>query len=226
MSPQLSRRRWLYSGALSALAPAGGGYYYVQRVPRLGFDGRYAYATPEMPPAVHAIVQYANQIQGMPYEPGGGHRVLFDDGFDCSGALSHVLYRAGLLRGPLTSASFAHYGLPSLGRFVTLFVRPGSHVFMVVCGLRFDTTGGRKGEGPRWRTTPRQTQGFNARHPLNMLSNAEPTWRESMSLGDQRTHCAGLRSSQRSSSLFCGLIDSAFSSTEYSRRESPSHCRQ
>ena len=168
--PRLSRRRWLIGSGLSALGLAGGGYYYWRNYqqPHLVFDGQYAHAGPELPPVIHAIVQFANELQGRPYEAGGGHQVLFDDGFDCSGAVSHILYRAGLLSGSLTSSSFARYGQPGAGRFVTLFVRPGSHVFMAVCGLRFDTSGGQKGEGPRWRPTPRDPSGFMIRHPVNL----------------------------------------------------------
>lgn len=168
--PAHCRRSWLIGDAVSALGAVGGSYYYWQtsRAPHLVFDGQYAHAGPELPPVIHAIVQYANELQSLPHERGGGHRVLFDDGFDCSGAISHILFRAHLLKAPLTSSSFASYGLPGAGRFVTLFVRPGSHVFMTVCGLRFDNAGGGKGEGPRWRPTPRDPKGFIIRHPMNL----------------------------------------------------------
>lgn len=166
----LTRRRWLLGSTVSALGLAGGGYYYWSQYaqPHLTFDGRYAYAGPELPPVIHAIVQFANELQSTPYETGGGHRLLFDNGFDCSGAVSHILYRAGLLGGSLTSEGFARYGLDGPGRYVNLFVKPREHVFMAVCGLRFDTSGGAKGEGPRWRPMPRRPDGFRIRHPANL----------------------------------------------------------
>jgi hypothetical protein len=166
------RRRWLKGLSLTALGVfgAGGSYYYwtLPSQPSLRFDGRYAYAGPELPPVVHAIVRYANEIQGHPYQMGGGHQTLFDDTFDCSGAVSHVLFRAGCLRGPLTSAGFARFGQPGPGQYVTLFIKQGSHVFMSICGLRFDTSGGQQGEGPRWRPQPRNPNGFIVRHPEDL----------------------------------------------------------
>ena len=165
----LNRRQWLVGGSVSALGMIGAGYYYYQAAqPHLNFDGQYAYAGPELPPVIQAVVQFANELQSRPYVTGGGHQVLFDYGFDCSGAVSHVLYRAGLLRGPLTSAGFANYGQRGAGRYITLFVKPGAHVFMSICGLRFDTSGGMAGEGPRWRPSSRNANDFQIRHPYNL----------------------------------------------------------
>lgn len=166
----MTRRRWLQAGTASALGAVGYGYYYTQQPyrPTLRFDGRYAYAGPELPPVIHAVVQYANEIQGRPYAKGGGHQFLFDHAFDCSGAISHVLYRAGLLTGPLTSEDFAKFGQPGPGHYVTLFVKPGAHVFMAVCGLRFDTSGGKDNEGPRWRASARDASDFKTRHPMSL----------------------------------------------------------
>lgn len=162
----LGRRRWLKLGGLGALAAtAGGGYLWQRSMPLLHFDGRHAHATAYHPPVIHQVVAFANQLLDKPYKTGGGHQVLFDNGFDCSGSVSHILYRAGLLVRPLNSRSFATYGAAGAGAYITLFVKPGQHVFMSVCGLRFDTTGGKPGEGPRWRPTARDTAGFFNRHP-------------------------------------------------------------
>lgn len=165
----LTRRHWLkISGALAATGGGGIGYYYYNRIPLLNFDGHYAYATTEHPPVIRYIVAYANELVDKPYRLGGGHRELFDDAFDCSGSVSHILARAGLLLQPLNSTSFANYGIPGPGTYVSIFVKPGQHVFMSVCGLRFDTTGGAAGEGPRWRPTPRDANGFFNRHPQGL----------------------------------------------------------
>jgi hypothetical protein len=162
------RRRWLKLGMWGALSTMGGmGYYYwaPPAVVPLYFNGFYAYAHVTHPPVVHQIVAAANELVNKPYKWGGGHQLLFDSGFDCSGSISHVLYRSQLLDRPLSSSAFAHYAMPGPGNYVTLYVKPGHHVFMEVCGLRFDTSGSKAGEGPRWRVLNRHKEGFYARHP-------------------------------------------------------------
>jgi hypothetical protein len=129
------------------------------------FDGRYAATPSNFPAQVQYAVNAANRIQSAPYRRGGGHARVDDNAYDCSGSVSHVLIKAGLLRAPLPSSGFANYGLPGPGRYITIFVKPGEHVFMTVCGLRMDTGGGRQEEGPRWRAKPRSTAGFSMRHP-------------------------------------------------------------
>lgn len=151
-----------------ALSTIGGLGYYTWSPPPivpLYFNGLYAYAHVSHPPVIHQIVAAANELVDKPYKWGGGHRLLFDSGFDCSGSISHVLYRARLLDRPLSSSAFAHYAAPGPGSYVTLYVSPGHHVFMEVCGLRFDTSGSRPGEGPRWRVLSRDHHGFYTRHP-------------------------------------------------------------
>lgn len=132
----------------------------------LDFNGRYAQAPASSPEAIHRLVDAANRLQRKPYVWGGGHRYLYDRGYDCSGAASYVLHQAGLLHGPLTSGEFMGYGAPGPGRFVTIYAA-GGHVFMSVCGLRFDTSdyGSGRGDGPRWRRTARNTRGYVVRHP-------------------------------------------------------------
>ena len=161
-----SRRRFLKWGSLGALGVAGAGYYWMMRVPYLHYDGRYAHATVAHPPVIHQVVRAANELVDKPYKSGGGHQKLFDNGYDCSGSISYVLTRAGLLNQPLTSAEFQHYGQPGPGQYISLFVKPGRHVFMSVCGLRFDTSDfGDPGRGPEWRATARPAEGFVNRHP-------------------------------------------------------------
>jgi hypothetical protein len=150
----------LGAGSLEAQAPRAlpvPGY--------LDYNGRYASAPLGLPAAVARAVAAANELQRKPYRWGGGHRFLKDRGYDCSGSVSYVLHKAGLLRGPLTSRQFLRYGAPGPGRFISIYVS-GDHVFLSVCGLRFDTSdyGSGRGDGPRWRPTARRLSGFTIRH--------------------------------------------------------------
>src|SRR5829696_4308949 len=92
----------------------------------------------------------------------GGHGAWRDNGYDCSGSVSFALAGAGLLRSPLTSGGFLNYGAPGPGRWITIYTHYG-HIFMVVGGLRFDTSGQGRA-GTRWQTEPRSTDGFATRH--------------------------------------------------------------
>ena len=52
---------------------------------------------------------------------------------------------------------------PGPGKWVTIYTNPG-HVYMVVAGVRFDTSGTRV-TGSRWQASMRPGGGFVARHP-------------------------------------------------------------
>ena len=132
------------------------------------FDGRFASVGSNVPAAVQHVVYAANKIQNKPYVRGGGHARVEDSAYDCSGSVSYTLIKAGLLRAPLSSGAFASYGEAGEGRFITIWVKPGEHVFMTVCGLRMDTSGQITGEGPRWRTKSRSYAGFTPRHPAGL----------------------------------------------------------
>jgi cell wall-associated NlpC family hydrolase len=117
----------------------------------------------EAPDEVRSIIQAGNQIARTPYLWGGGHGKWLDKGYDCSGSVSYALAFAGLLGGPLDSGRLMGWGKPGKGRWVTIYTNPG-HVFMVVAGVRFDTSGNRV-TGSRWQAAMRGTGGFVARHP-------------------------------------------------------------
>jgi cell wall-associated NlpC family hydrolase len=117
----------------------------------------------EAPEQVREIIQAGNQIARTPYLWGGGHGKWLDNGYDCSGSVSFALAAAGLLRGPLASGPLMRWGKPGKGKWVTIYTNPG-HVFMVVAGVRFDTSGNRA-TGSRWQATMRSTGGYTARHP-------------------------------------------------------------
>ena len=141
-----------------AAAPAAGNA-------QIRFDGRFASVTTNAPAQIQHAVYAANKLQNKPYVRGGGHASVEDNAYDCSGSVSYVLIKAGLLRAPLASGAFASYGEAGPGRYITIWVKPGEHVFMTICGLRMDTSGQVTGEGPRWRTKSRSYAGFIARHP-------------------------------------------------------------
>lgn len=130
------------------------------------FDGTYATAPTQSPYVVQRAVGAANQLQHKGYRMGGGHARVADSAYDCSGMVSYVLIQAGLLASPLPSEGFARYGSPGPGRFITLYVKPGQHVFMSICGLRLDTGWGTGSTtGPRWQPKSRPISGFILRHP-------------------------------------------------------------
>jgi len=135
---------------------------------QIRFDGRFATVGQTAPQALQFAVYAANTLQNKPYLLGGGHRNIEDSAYDCSSSTSYVLMKAGLLNRCLSSKEFASYGQPGEGRFITIWVKPGSHVFMTICGLRMDTSGQVTGEGPRWRTKSRSYAGFSPRHPVGM----------------------------------------------------------
>jgi len=119
-----------------------------------------------LPVTVRRIIAAASRIAHRPYKYGGGHRRWNDTGYDCSGSVSYALHGAGLLDDPLTSGGFMSWGAPGKGRWVTIYANPG-HVYMVVNGRRFDTTG-RSESGSRWQWRRRSAAGYTIRHPRNM----------------------------------------------------------
>ena len=117
-----------------------------------------------VPSSVRRAIYAANNINHLPYQFGGGHgRDCY--GLDCSGSVSHVLRNAGFIDGCMPSKGYLKYGRSGPGKYITIYARDG-HVFMTICGMRFDTTSGGSGHvGPRWMEKPRSTKGFSVRHP-------------------------------------------------------------
>jgi hypothetical protein len=117
----------------------------------------------EAPEEVKQIIEAGNAIARTPYKWGGGHGRWKDTGYDCSGSVSFALASAGLLDGPLASGPLMSWGKPGRGKWVTIYTNPG-HVYLVVAGIRFDTSGARV-SGSRWQNALRDNVGFTARHP-------------------------------------------------------------
>jgi hypothetical protein len=134
---------------------------------KLRKDGT-AVAPADAPANIQAAIAAGNAIHTYPYRWGGGHRSFTDSGYDCSGAVSYVLHAAGFLSSPMPSGPLASsWGAPGKGRWITVYAN-ASHAYMVVAGLRFDTSavGERlnQGSGPRWRKTKRKATGYTAKY--------------------------------------------------------------
>jgi peptidoglycan hydrolase-like protein with peptidoglycan-binding domain len=128
----------------------------------VGPDGL-AVAPAGAPPQVQAIIAAGNQIASKPYKYGGGHGNWNDTGYDCSGSVSFALHGAGLLDEAMPSGSFTSWGDAGPGQWVTIYAN-GGHIYMVVAGLRFDTSG-RSNHNTRWQTEQRSSDGYTVRHP-------------------------------------------------------------
>jgi cell wall-associated NlpC family hydrolase len=132
------------------------------KVPSIRPDGT-AVAPFNAPAVVATVITAANAIASTPYKWGGGHGAWQDNGYDCSGSVSFALAGASLLQSPLTSGMFMNWGDPGPGRWITIYANNG-HVFMVVAGLRYDTSGANG--GTRWQSAAaRSYAGFAQRHP-------------------------------------------------------------
>jgi cell wall-associated NlpC family hydrolase len=120
----------------------------------------------EAPEAVRQMIEAGNVIARSPYKWGGGHGKWTDNGYDCSGSVSFVLASAGYLESPLASGPLMSWGEPGPGRWVSIYAHE-VHVWMVVAGIRFDTSGARE-TGSRWQNGMRSTAGFVVRHPAGL----------------------------------------------------------
>jgi cell wall-associated NlpC family hydrolase len=126
-----------------------------------------AAAPQEAPLAVQEIIWAANRIIGRPYIYGGGHRSFISYGYDCSGTVSFALHGAALLRAPLDSGQFMHWGQGGQGQWMTILTNPG-HAYLDIAGLRLDTSAAddpSNQQGPRWRPLRPANPGFVLRHP-------------------------------------------------------------
>ena len=124
-----------------------------------------AVAPRNAPAEVKMIIAAGNEIARKPYLWGGGHGAWKDDGYDCSGSVSFALAGAGLLDAPLNSTGFMSWGDEGEGEWVTIYANDG-HMYMVVAGIRFDTSGrGRGSRDSRWQAGLRPTGGYKVVHP-------------------------------------------------------------
>jgi cell wall-associated NlpC family hydrolase len=116
------------------------------------------------PAEVAAVIAAGNRIASLPYRWGGGHARWDDSGYDCSGSVGYTLHGGGLLDASATSGDLMSYGERGAGTWITIYANP-DHVYMVVAGLRFDTSGARPS---RWQLAPRSADGYAVRHPAGL----------------------------------------------------------
>jgi hypothetical protein len=129
-------------------------------------DGHLALIPEDVPPAVQAMVMAGNELQDLPYGPTGHPNPLGASSEDCSSTINYVLYRAGvrplaeIVRENPLAQDYLEWGLPGPGRWVTIYATtaPTDHVFIMIAGLRLDTSHdgtdvgpNRAQNGPRWR---------------------------------------------------------------------------
>jgi peptidoglycan hydrolase-like protein with peptidoglycan-binding domain len=125
-----------------------------------------AAAPADAPQAVKDIIAAGNRIASKPYHYGGGHGKWEDSGYDCSGSVSYALHGAGLIQVSRDSTGFESFGQKGYGQWVTIYANAG-HAWMMVAGLRFDTSG-LSSAGSRWQTATRSTKGYVVRHPAGL----------------------------------------------------------
>jgi hypothetical protein len=129
-------------------------------------DGHVALVPAGVPAAVQAMVVAGNELQDLPYGPDGHPNPLGAPDEDCSSTVNYALYRAGvrplaeILRENPLAQDYVNWGAPGPGRWVTIYATnsPTPHVFIVIAGLRLDTSHNgtdvgpnRNENGPRWR---------------------------------------------------------------------------
>jgi hypothetical protein len=130
-------------------------------------DGR-ATIPSNAPPRIKKVIEAANRIaKGKGYCMGGGHGggnggSWRDNCYDCSGAVSYALHGGRFIDSAVPSGSLAKWGRKGRGNWMTVYAHSG-HAYMVVAGLRFDTSMTR-GEGPGWSRQMRSSSGFKVRH--------------------------------------------------------------
>jgi cell wall-associated NlpC family hydrolase len=145
----------------STTAPAAA----VMPTATVGTDGL-AVAPAGAPAQVITLIAAGNAIASLPYKYGGGHTSFDDGAYDCSGSVSFALHGAGLLDATLDSTALARWGQAGPGAWVTIYANK-THTYLVVAGLRFDTSGQKKA-GTRWQAAPRSSRTFKARHPADL----------------------------------------------------------
>src|SRR5205807_1836008 len=69
----------------------------------------------------------------------GDHGSWNDSGYHRSGAVSYALHGGGFINQPEDSGSLESWGVAGAGSWITVYTN-STHAYMVVAGLRFDTS--------------------------------------------------------------------------------------
>ncbi|HTD57588.1 MAG TPA: lytic transglycosylase domain-containing protein [Solirubrobacteraceae bacterium] len=145
-------------------------------------DGHVALVPAQAPVVVQAMVIAGNELQELSYGATGHPDPRGADSEDCSSTVNYVLYRSGvrsiaeILRENPLAQDYMNWGEPGVGRWVTIYATkaPTDHVFIVIAGLRLDTSHNgtdigpnRNEDGPRWRILDHipTWAHWSARHP-------------------------------------------------------------
>lgn len=172
------------AGGATAPRSAGGAVQVIpgERALLSPNEGRDALVPAQVPPVVQAMVIAGNELQDLPYGASGHPDPRGADSEDCSSTLNYVLYRSGvrgiaeIVRENPLAQDYVHWGDPGPGRWVTIYATtsPTDHVFVVIAGLRLDTSHhgtdvgpNRDEDGPRWRVLDRipTWAHWTVRHP-------------------------------------------------------------
>jgi len=129
-------------------------------------DAHLALIPAGVPATVQAMVVAGNELQELPYGAGGHPDPRGAREEDCSSTVNYVLYRSGvrpiaeIVHDNPLAQDYVSWGAPGPGRWVTIYATasPTPHVFIVIAGLRLDTSHNgtdvgpnRAEDGPRWR---------------------------------------------------------------------------
>jgi hypothetical protein len=129
-------------------------------------DGHLALIPEGVPAKVQAMLVAGNELQELPYGPGGHPDPRGATEEDCSSTVNYVLYRSGvrpieeIIKDNPLAQDYPTWGDPGPGRWVTIYstTEGTDHVFIVIAGLRLDTSHNgtdegpnRNEDGPRWR---------------------------------------------------------------------------
>jgi hypothetical protein len=145
-------------------------------------EGHLALVPAGAPAAVQAMVVAGNELQDLPYGPGGhpDPRGAYQE--DCSSTVNYVLYRSGvrpigeIVRANPLAQDYVHWGAAGPGRWVSIYAT-ATHVFIVIAHIRLDTSRSgtdvgpnRNQDGPRWRILDRipTWAHWSIRHPSGM----------------------------------------------------------
>lgn len=155
--------------ALEGRSPTPVRFIVGERAQLASGDGHLALVPAGVPAVVQAMVVAGNELQGLAYGPGGHPDPLGAREEDCSSTVNYVLYRSGvrpleeILKDNPLAQDYVSWGAPGPGRWVTIYATDGAtpHVFIVIAGLRLDTSHdgtdigpNRDEDGPRWRILP------------------------------------------------------------------------